>query len=238
MMKTMKQSILVSEWGLFTPNSQLNERLFAYFRPHYMDGKASFFAPSHSPYSNNNDASFIEYSYGKYHPVGFPIDKYGEPGDLCQAVIRRFSRSCLCQIRDGRSGRSGTSGQARPLEAVFQDEFYRAYWHEVPGGGIASECVVGGDGRVDFFVMSPGWGIELVRDSDRLVEHLERFKKNGAYYTDIMSGTMKDWIVLDFRHSFPKKKCNSPSLSKEYGERPGLIFWNRPERATAVEGRF
>lgn len=183
--------------------------------------------------------SFIEYSYGKYHPVEFPIDKYGEPGDLCQAVIHRFSRSVLCQVRDGRSGQSGTSGQARPLEAVFQDEFYRSYWHEVPGGGIASECVVGGDGRVDFFVMGPGWGIELVNDSDRLIEHCERFKPNGAYHADIKSGVLKDWIVLDFRHSFPKKQCNTPSFSKEYdGERPTLISWNRPERAAAVEGGF
>lgn len=111
-------------------------------------------------------------------------------------------------------------------------------WNQVLDTGISSEYTISGNGPMDFFAMSPRWGIELVRDSDRLVQHLDRFKRNGAYYTDIISGIMKDWIILDFRHSFPKKTCNTPSFSKEHGEWPGLIFWNRSKRATAVEGRF
>lgn len=149
--------------------------------------------------------------YGQGGGAAFPKDRFPGIEDLCKAVVKGFSRRILCQIRDGR--RPGTSGQLRPLEASFQDEFYRSFWREVPNGGLSSEWSFGGSGRVDFFVIGPGWGVELLRDGDRLDQHCSRFKGgDGAYYADIEAGIMKDWLILDCRHNHPRTPRKFPFL--------------------------
>lgn len=109
--------------------------------------------------------------------------------------------------------RFGPSGRVRPPEACFQDEFYRCFWEETQCNvGISSEWSGTGAGRIDFLVHPAGWGFELLRDGDRIREHCERFTVAGAYYSWILQGELKDWLILDCRHSYPQTKCKAVSL--------------------------
>jgi hypothetical protein len=49
------------------------------------------------------------------------------------------------------------------------------------------------------------WVIECVRDGDKIDEQIERFQQGGRYYKWIMSGEIKEYIILDFRTSKPRK---------------------------------
>lgn len=62
-----------------------------------------------------------------------------------------------------------------------------------------------GDGRIDFRIVEPSWGIEFLRDGDRLTEHCNRFLEKGTYHQWILNGLIKDWLILDYRHSRPQK---------------------------------
>ena len=99
-----------------------------------------------------------------------------------------------------------TSARVMAIEAQFQDEWYRAFYsilgHEVAMSSEWSRC---GDGRIDFRIVGPSWGIELLRDGDRLAEHCNRFREKGTYYPWISNGLIKDWLILDCRHSHPQK---------------------------------
>lgn len=69
-----------------------------------------------------------------------------------------------------------------------------------------------GQARIDFSVVTSGWGFELLRDGNRLFEHCERFEPGGAYQA-IQQGALTDWLLLDCRHSIPRQPCKIPSLS-------------------------
>jgi hypothetical protein len=60
-------------------------------------------------------------------------------------------------------------------------------------------------GRVDFQIKSVKWAIECVMEGDRLEDHIARFLLGGRYYKWIMSGEIREYIVLDFRKSKPRK---------------------------------
>jgi hypothetical protein len=49
------------------------------------------------------------------------------------------------------------------------------------------------------------WVIECVRDGDEIDEHIERLQQGGRYYNWIVSGEVKEYIILDFRTSKPRK---------------------------------
>jgi len=53
--------------------------------------------------------------------------------------------------------------------------------------------------------VGPAWGVELLRDGDRLAEYCNRFLEKGSYYQWIANSQIKDWIILDCRHSIPQK---------------------------------
>jgi hypothetical protein len=108
------------------------------------------------------------------------------------AVIRNISPLALVGLRQ-----VGSSVQSVP-EAQFQDEFYLAC------SSYTKNCVVSFPefgtkrGRIDFFIPSKKWGIELLRNGNRLAPHIKRFTK-GEYGKWIGDGVMTDYIVLDFR---------------------------------------
>src|SRR2546423_14087874 len=104
----------------------------------------------------------------------------------CEAVLRKFSRS---NLRLSHTGRLGASGQVRPPEAQFQDEWYRVC-NSLLGHGfaISSEWSQSGNGRIDFRIVGPDWGIELLRDGDRLAGHWNRVRDKGAYHRWIVDG--------------------------------------------------
>lgn len=118
----------------------------------------------------------------------------------------------LCNADD--SQRLGTSGKIRPPEASFQDEFYRSFGAVAQSRiGISSDWTHNGDGRVDFRILGSNWGVELLRDGDRIRDHCNRFQPAGAYYPWIQQGKLKDWLVLDCRHTYPRRTCKSSMTS-------------------------
>ena len=60
-------------------------------------------------------------------------------------------------------------------------------------------------GTIDFFIARKKWGLELLRNRDRLVEHMERFEPGGQYFGMIQMRDMKQYIVLDFTVTPPVK---------------------------------
>ena len=89
-----------------------------------------------------------------------------------------------------------------PLEDQYQKEFYRCLFNILEGHVVTSpEFVVKAGtegGTIDFLVARKKWGLELLRDRDRLVGHMERFQPGGQYFSMIQSGDMERYIVLDF----------------------------------------
>lgn len=73
---------------------------------------------------------------------------------------------------------------------------------------MSPEFVVQSDikgGTIDFLITQKKWGLELLRERDRLQEHMDRFKPNGQYFTLIEKGRMDHYIVLDFTTTMPRK---------------------------------
>jgi hypothetical protein len=122
------------------------------------------------------------------------------------AVIRKFSPLNLTLPRWHRS-----SIQPVP-EAQFQDEFYRACCRHTKNCVVSFPEFGTQKGWIDFFLPTKKWVVELVRNSDHLFGHGERFTK-GEYRNWICSGVMMDYIILDFCAQLPEKDFSSkPSL--------------------------
>jgi hypothetical protein len=126
-------------------------------------------------------------------------------------VIRRFKASRL------RSPYTvGPAFAERPREATYQDEFYRALFDVTKGATVISPEFSSGHsrGRIDFFIPSAKWGVEILREGITLAAHNARFDIAGAYGQWLAGGDMEDYIVLDFRTTFPRTsqtcKCFSP----------------------------
>ena len=77
---------------------------------------------------------------------------------------------------------------------------YRAATSAVPVDATVSPdvgAVFGSVGFLDFYVNGNlCWGVELLREGDRMKEHSERFAHDGEY-KDI---PLKEWVIIDFRH--------------------------------------
>lgn len=157
---------------------------------------------------NANSKRFVEYYYGHSFVKPFPFHTYPDISSICLRILRRFSKEMLCTCRTRNSQKLGPSGRIRPPEACFQDEFYRCFWEETGSDiGISSEWCGSSKGRIDFLISQVGWGFELLRDASRLEEHCGRFKPGGQYHPWIQQGLLKDWLILDFRHSWPRTPC-------------------------------
>jgi len=120
---------------------------------------------------------------------------------LCMSAVRRFSPIAL----NNGEVTLASGAVPRPLEAVYQDELYRACFLLLRNIYISSEWSgKGKNGRVDFLVRQKNWAIECVRDGSRLNEHISRFQEGGRYYQWIESGEITEYIILDFRTGMPK----------------------------------
>jgi hypothetical protein len=73
-------------------------------------------------------------------------------------------------------------------------------------------------GRIDFHIKEMKWVIECVRDGDKIDEHIERFRQGGRYHKWIKSGEIKDYIILDFRTSKPRKARSRLYCSSRFNE--------------------
>lgn len=63
-------------------------------------------------------------------------------------------------------------------------------FNNILGSGItvSSEWSQDKDGQIDFRIIDPAWGIDLLQDGDRLTEHCERFLPGGLYHSWISRG--------------------------------------------------
>ena len=117
-------------------------------------------------------------------------------------MIREFKSTGL----KSNGQRLGSGALPRPMEAQYQDEFYRACYVLLGNIHLSSEWSgKEKSGRVDFLVKSQKWAIECVRDGDKLEENISRFQGGGRYRRRIDSGEVEEYILLDFRKSQPRK---------------------------------
>jgi hypothetical protein len=108
------------------------------------------------------------------------------------AVIQRFSRQ---------SPEKGPIVQSIS-EAQVQDEFYSASSKHANGSVSFPEFGTKNE-RINFFIRSKKWGVELLRDGSRLGQHARRFTE-GEYGKWIEKGWMSDYIIIDFRTRLPE----------------------------------
>ena len=120
-------------------------------------------------------------------------------------VLKHFSPKNLKPREDLKS--SGSPPQSIP-EAQFQHEFYRACCDYTKGVVLTfPECGTS-KGRIDFFIRSKKWGIELLRSSgDRLAAHHSRVTE-GEYSKWIKEKMMDDYIMIDFRPNIPTDRSS------------------------------
>jgi len=120
--------------------------------------------------------------------------------ELCFAALEKFSPTSL-QSHARKINR--IPGATRP-EAQYAYELYRCLY-VITGGKciIHTEYSYTVEGRIDFFIKSRQWGIECIKDSDRMSNHENRFQGKGAYGS---WGIVCDYVILNFCTKPPKKK--------------------------------
>ena len=117
--------------------------------------------------------------------------------DFVIDVIKRFSPNILSAKRQ-----LGPGGIQRVPEAQYQDEFYRCC-HVLSRGSLVTFPEFGTtEGRVDFYVPTKEWGIELLRDDNQLASHCGRFSEGRSYR---MTLPLSEYIIIDCRTTHPKK---------------------------------
>ncbi|OGM50981.1 hypothetical protein ABOM_000237 [Aspergillus bombycis] len=137
--------------------------------------------------------------------------KYNTVQKLCVDVLGLFS---ACKLRHAADGKSVSSAALlKPIEAAYQSEFYRAF-NDIAGIGvnIVSEWSQTNDGRVDFWISQKKWAVELVREKDRLLEHIARFRPDGKYHGWIRDGMILEWIIINCTTTLPKRSYGEKRL--------------------------
>ena len=109
--------------------------------------------------------------------------------------------SCFSPTRLAETRRLASGGTQQIPEAHYQDEFYMNC-HICSKGSILSfpECGTP-KGRVDFYIPEKEWGVELLREGDRLAQHSGRFSSKGPYKKDL---SLSDYVILDSRQTRPQ----------------------------------
>ena len=117
--------------------------------------------------------------------------------------MAKFSKVSLRSAGPGLS----VGAVKRPLEAQYQDEFYRACYEVLDGNAYLTSEWAGDSsrGQVDFQIKSVKWAIECVREGNDLDDHIARFQPGGRYHKWMISGEIQEYIILDFRKSKPRK---------------------------------
>ncbi|KIM77705.1 hypothetical protein PILCRDRAFT_11794 [Piloderma croceum F 1598] len=111
-------------------------------------------------------------------------------------VIRKFIPLNLSARRT-----FGTTIQSTP-EAQFRDEFYCACISHTNNCVLTFPEFGNKRGRIDFLIPMKKWGIELLRNGDRLNAHAARFT-TGEYSQWINDHKINDYVIVDFRTKLP-----------------------------------
>ncbi|KAF8453927.1 hypothetical protein BGX38DRAFT_366277 [Terfezia claveryi] len=94
----------------------------------------------------------------------------------------------------------GLGQTSRLLERTWQMGWYKAATTAVPLHATVSAdvgAIFGSVGYLDFYVNGDlNWGIELLREGDRMKQHAKRFIEDGAYAVIPLT----EWVIIDFRH--------------------------------------
>ncbi|KAF8273603.1 hypothetical protein EI94DRAFT_1715381 [Lactarius quietus] len=116
--------------------------------------------------------------------------------DFAKKVLQRFDPRALTGQREV----NDSGAVQRTPEAQYQDEFYRCC-HNLSGGSAIVFPEFGTKrGRVDFYVKSRKWAIELVCDGAQLQEHVGRFR-NPLRYAEL---PIDEFLVLNCCTSRPE----------------------------------
>ena len=139
---------------------------------------------------------YVEWKLWGINPsMPFPITDILE---FVVTIIRLFSRQFLASQRQ-----IGPHFIQNPPEAQYQHEFYRcchSYWK---GCLVALPEYGTPKGRVDFYIPSKQWGVELLHDGSMLEGHCSRFSSSGSYGTTL---ALSDYIILDCLKKRPVKR--------------------------------
>ena len=131
---------------------------------------------------------FVEWKLSGQNPI--PIQAPSLQEFVIQ-IIQRFSPRNLSQPR-----MVGPYYFQSLPEAQYHDEFYRCCY-DLTTGSLATLSEFGtAHGRVDFYIPSKKWAVELLRDGQLLEQHHNRFSSTGQYG---MTLDIDDYIVLDLR---------------------------------------
>ena len=122
-----------------------------------------------------------------------------ETNGLLDFIIRVVS--CFSPTRLAPKRRLASGGIQQIPETHYQDEFY-INCHSCSKGSILTfpECGTM-KGRIDFYIPAKAWGVELLREGDRLAQHSGRFSSNGTYKKDFL---LSDYVILDCRQTCPQ----------------------------------
>jgi hypothetical protein len=108
---------------------------------------------------------------------------------ICANAIARFSPAALQNCPSNRSW-------GIP-EAAFRDELYSCLSLELHCLPILSQYTHSKDGRIDLFVASQKWGIEILQceSNTELASRIARFAPDGKYYNWKIRD---DYVILNF----------------------------------------
>ncbi|KAE8399221.1 hypothetical protein BDV37DRAFT_261238 [Aspergillus pseudonomiae] len=162
--------------------------------PEDMTGEEKYVLPSRL------HEKWVEWILGKKR---IPLNpRYAHLRDLCVDILKEFSAATLRHTADGKVLTSGA--QYKPFEAAYQDECYRCFG-VIAGKGvpICSEWSRTKSGRVDFWISEKKWAVELLREEDRVQDHISRFYKGGQYYSWTTDGMIQDWVIINCATSPP-----------------------------------
>jgi hypothetical protein len=118
--------------------------------------------------------------------------------DLLTFAVEVISRYCPENLT--RNQRVGPSCVLRPLEARYQDEFYRCGQGRSDGSLLTFPEFAIGNGCADLYIPAKKWGLEILCNGDRLEHHSGRFSRPELYTG---SFPVDDHIILSFADSYP-----------------------------------
>jgi hypothetical protein len=119
-----------------------------------------------------------------------PLEEGATTRDLIFAALRRMDKSTL-------KGTYSLATKGGVLERQWQMEFYRAMFTCVGNSIISTDVgkVFNTTGLLDFYINGTRQlAVELVRDGNKIQEHIERFSDPNKYEKIIR----KDWVVIHF----------------------------------------
>lgn len=170
----------------------------------------TFASPLHAHYTESMLELYARRSYKNRDYIQEPTVY-----DFVVNVLKRFSIRRMQRTPRYGYGMVRRSDLPKPQ---IQDEFSRCcYVHS--HGQVRNYAILGTqEGRVDFFIPSKRWAIELLRDGDDVQKHYSFFSTQGCYEW-LTQEEISDYIVLDCRYEGE----NDVQLSRSYpGEQSHL----------------